>query len=359
MPKEKPTIIVTGSSGLLGEAIVRRLSPQYEVVGLDVASPPADSPVDFVKFDITEDDSVEKALEYVQASYGRKIASVIHLAAYYDFAGEPSPLYDEITVQGTKRLLEKLKKYDVEQFIFSSTLLVHEPTEPGEPINEDDPLEPKWDYPQSKVETENLIREEHGDIPMLILRIAGIYDDEGHSIPIANQIKRIYEKDVTGRVYPGDLTHGQAYLHKEDLVDAIESAVDRRARLPEELTLLLGEDKVCSYGEMQNILGKLIHGENWSTVEIPEPLAKIGAWIQDKAPVGDEPFIKPWMVDLADDHYELDLSRAEEYLDWTPQHYLAAVLPKIVESLRRDPLEWYEQNDLDPPANLKEEASPA
>lgn len=359
VPKDKPTIIVTGSSGLLGEAIVRRLSPQYEVVGLDVASPPADSPVDFVKFDITKDDSVEKAMEYVNAAYGREIASVVHLAAYYDFAGEPSPLYEKITVEGTRRLLSTLKKYDVERFIFSSTVLVHEPTEPGDPISEDDPLNPKWDYPQSKVETESLIRDEHGEIPILILRIAGIYDDEGHSIPIANQIKRIYEKDLTGRVYPGDLTHGQAYLHKEDLVDAIESAVERRNELADEETLLLGEEKVCSYGEMQEILGKLIHGEGWETVEIPEPLAKVGAWVQDRAPVGDEPFIKPWMIDLADDHYELDLSRAKEVLDWAPQRHLAAALPKIVESLKRDPLRWYEENDLDPPASLEKEASHA
>ncbi len=357
MPKEKPTVIVTGSSGLLGEAIVRRLSSSYDVVGLDVASPPPDSPVDFVKFDITKDDSIAKSLEYVRAAYGDVIASVVHLAAYYDFSGEPSPLYEEITVQGTERLLRALQKYEVDQFIFSSTLLVHEPTEPGRPINEDHSVDPKWDYPESKVETERLLRENHGDIPLLILRMAGVYDDEGHSIPIANQIKRIYEKDLTGRVYPGDLTHGQAYLHKEDLVDAVAAAVDRRTRLPEELTLLLGEEEVCSYEEMQDILGELIHGSDWETIEIPKPLAKIGAWVQDKAPVGEEPFIKPWMVDLADDHYELDVSRAEEHLGWRPKRSLSETLPKIVEAMKRDPLAWYRENDLEAPESLKPEAS--
>lgn len=359
MPKDKPTVIVTGSSGLLGEAIVRRLAPSYEVVGLDVASPPADSPVDFVKFDITKDESVAKSLEYVRAAYGERIASVIHLAAYYDFSGEPSPLYDEITVKGTARLIDALHGYDVEQFIFSSTLLVHEPTEPGAPMDEDHPIQPKWDYPESKVKTEELLRDEHGDIPLLVLRLAGVYDDEGHSIPIANQIKRIYEKDLTGRVYPGDLTHGQAYLHKEDLVDAIEAALARRSELPDELTLLLGEEQVCSYEEMQNILGELIHGSEWETLEIPKPLAKVGAWVQDRAPVGEDPFIKPWMVDLADDHYELDVRRAEEYLGWRPKRNLADTLPKIVEALKRDPVAWYEENKLDPPESLKKEASHA
>ena len=354
--KANPVVIVTGSSGLIGEAIVRRLAPRYEAVGLDVAAPPADSPVDFVKFDITKDDSVNTALDYVAARYGQRIASVIHLAAYYDFSGEPSPLYDEITVKGTERLLEALKATHVEQFLFSSTLLVHAPTEPGQPITEDDPLDPKWDYPESKVRTEQVIQKKHGDIPYVILRIAGIYDDRGHSIPISNQIKRIYEKDLTGRVYPGDLTHGQAYLHLEDLADALEACVDRRADVQNEV-FLLAEPDTCSYIEMQEIIGREIHGREWNTIEIPTPLARIGAWIQENMPTGDEPFIKSWMVDLADDHYEVDITKATDKLGWMPQHSLRETLPKMVEYLKKNPLTWYQDNDLEPPEEVQEAAA--
>ena len=67
----------------------------------------------------------------------------MHLAAYYDFLGEPSPKYDEITVRGTGRMLRGLHELDfqVEQFIFSSTMLVHRPAEPGQLIDEDWPIE--------------------------------------------------------------------------------------------------------------------------------------------------------------------------------------------------------------------------
>lgn len=353
--KANPVVIVTGSSGLIGEAIVRRLAPRYEVVGLDVVSPPTDSPVDFVKFDLTKDESVKTALDYVVARYGNRIASVIHLAAYYDFSGEPSPLYEEITVKGTERLLHALQQHVVEQFVFSSTLLVHEPTEPGRPISEDHPLHPKWDYPESKVKTEQKIREQHGDVPYVILRIAGIYDDKGHSIPISNQIKRIYEKDLTGRVYPGDLTHGQAYLHLEDLVNGLEKCVEMRADIQNEV-FLMAEPDTCSYIEMQEIIGREIHGQEWDTIEIPKPMARLGAWVQDKVPLGEEPFIKAWMVDLADDHYEVDIRKAQEQLGWTSRHRLADTLPKIVDYLKKDPLKWYEDNDLQPPEELEEAA---
>jgi nucleoside-diphosphate-sugar epimerase len=112
-------------------------------------------------------------MERVRYAYGNHIASVIHLAAYYDFSGEPSPLYEQITVRGTERLLRAVKSFDVEQFVFSSSMLVHAPCEPGERITEDSPLLPKWDYPKSKVETEHLLREQHGDDRSRAARTAG------------------------------------------------------------------------------------------------------------------------------------------------------------------------------------------
>jgi nucleoside-diphosphate-sugar epimerase len=58
---------------------------------------------------------------------------VIHLAAYYDFLGERSPKYDEITVRRTGRLLHGLRDlgFTVGQFVFSGTMLVHRPASPA------------------------------------------------------------------------------------------------------------------------------------------------------------------------------------------------------------------------------------
>jgi hypothetical protein len=48
---------------------------------------------------------------------------------------------------------------------------------------------------------------------------------------------------------------------------------------------------------------------DWETTEIPKVVAKAGAWVQDQIPGVEEPFIKPWMIDLADDRYVLDITR--------------------------------------------------
>src|SRR5687768_9511 len=148
---EKQLIIITGSSGLIGTHIIKRLSPYYSIVGLDKEGnpyPPAEA--ESVTFDITDPGSIKAALERVRNVNGDKIASVIHLAAYYDFSGAPSPLYEEVTVKGTEKFIDALRDFQVEQFIFSSTNLIYKPTEPGKKINEDAPLAPNWDYPESK-----------------------------------------------------------------------------------------------------------------------------------------------------------------------------------------------------------------
>lgn len=353
MPTPRATVAITGSSGRIGAALAARLDRDYDEVGFDRPGephPPAHT--DCIDLDVTSEGSVRDALRQLRERHGDRIASVVHLAAYYDFKGEPSDLYEEVTVEGTGRLLRGLRDFHVEQFIFSSTMLVHAPTEPGRPIAEDAPLAPTWDYPASKVRTEELIRRERGDIPAVLMRIAGVYSDRCDSIPLANQIHRIREKHLTGHFYPADPSRGQAFVHLDDLVDAFVLAIERWERLPPETALLIGEPDAVGYGELQERLGRLIHGEEWTTYRIPAAVAKAGAWVQDNLPFGPEPFIKPWMIDRAGDHYELDVSRARQLLGWEPKRSLRATLPKMVEALKRDPAGWYETHGLDAPKEL-------
>ena len=352
MPQDKPVVVITGSNGLIGSAIATRFKDEFTLVGLDLGEQRQTSRVDaFLPCDLTRDDSVDAAVTHIQQRFGDRIASVIHLAAYYDFSGEPSDLYERVTVQGTGRLVRALRRLIVEQFLFSSTLLVHAPSQPGEKITEDWPIEPKWDYPRSKVKTEALLRRERGNMPVVLMRIAGVYDDRGHSIPVAQQIQRIFERQVTSYVFPGDTSHGQPFVHLDDLVHACLLAVQRRRDLPAETTLLIGEPETLNYDELQRLVGRLVHGEEWETRQIPKVVAKTGAWLQDNAPIGEDPFIKSWMIDLADDHLELDISRARTLLGWTPRHSLRESLPRIVAALKADPERWYRENKLELPSN--------
>lgn len=350
MPDTKATVIVTGSNGFIGRAACQALlSDGYTVVGFDrpgTGEPPAG--VTNVPCDITSEPSVADAVNRVARDFGESIASVIHLAAYYDFSGEPSPLYEQVTVRGTERLLRWLKTARLEQFVFSSTMLVHAPCAPGEHINEDSPVDPKWDYPQSKVDTEQLIKAKRGSVPIVLLRIAGVYTDRCHSVPLAHQMQRIYERRLTAKVFPGDTSTGQSFVHLDDVVEALRATVARRRELPSEAVILIGEPEPLSYDELQRLFAAHIHGElDWETTQIPKAVAKAGAWVQDQIPGIEEPFIKPWMIDLADEHYALDITRARELLGWSPRHSLRETLPRMVTALKTDPEGFYRTNKLE------------
>jgi nucleoside-diphosphate-sugar epimerase/uncharacterized membrane protein len=352
----KPLVLITGAAGDIGTALARALRRRYFVVGLDLG--PAEGADASYEFDLTSPESVQLALNEIAQAQGRSIAAVIHLAAYFDFSGEDSPMYDAVNVQGTRNLLNALQDFDVERFIYSSTMLVHAPTVPGRRIDEDNPIGPRWIYPQSKADTEAEIDAHAGHIPYTLLRLAGLYDEKTSVPTLAHQIARIYEQNLKSHLFSGNKSAGQAFVHREDMIDAFLRVVDRRGKLPARHALLIGEDRAESYEALQNRIGELIHGNKaWRTIVVPEPMARTGAWLEEKAePLipddfdhGEKPFIRPFMIDLASDHYELDIHRAEELLGWRPRHYIYERLEGIVANLKADPAGWYRANKITPP----------
>lgn len=350
----KQNIIITGVSGLLGTAISRELHREYNIIGIDQKAPKDEQNIDrFYHSDLTSPQSLKDTLQKISEECGNEITSIIHLAAYYDFAGEPSPLYQELTVNGTKYLLEQLHelKFNVEQFIFSSTHLVMKSQEKGKTINESSELEGTWDYPNSKIDAEQVIKKHHGDIPYVILRISGAYDEFGHSPPICQQIKRIYERQFESHLYPGDQEKGQPFVHIKDIVSIVKLCIKKRGKLGSEEVFLVAGPELLSYGQLQDRIGQLLYGKKWETFYVPKFIAKLGAWAQN---LGDkkEHFIKPWMIDQTDAHYPISFHRAQEKLNWTPNDRLYDTLPIMISNLLDNPEKWYKENKLGAPPNV-------
>lgn len=347
-------VIITGCSGRIGTRAIKRLSKNYQVVGFDIVPPKGNyENFHFIKMDLSSEENIAKGFQEVKDKFGSHVVSMVHLAAYYTFTGDRPELYDVITVRGSERMLHHLQDFNCEQFIFSSTQLLMAPCKVGDTINEDSPVDANWDYPISKLKTEKIIHTKRGNIPAVILRIVGCYDDECHSIPISNQIQRIFEKQLQSKVFPGNLKAGAPFMHLDDLTDVIELTVGKRKELPPDLTLLIGEDKTLSTDDLQRLISKCCHGKEMTTIRIPKVVAKIGAWLQWKLPGMPETFIRPWMIDIADNNWTLDISKAKKYLGWKPKHSVAQEIPKMIQDLKKDPLKWYEINMLKAPKWLK------
>ncbi|MFY9647022.1 MAG: NAD-dependent epimerase/dehydratase family protein [Terriglobales bacterium] len=144
MDKAKPTIIVTGVSGNLGQRLLPQLSA-YNVVGVDI-TPPTHSPCDhFVSIDLGIEESARELLLLMREV---QPVSLVHLA----FVIDPmrSGILDvdhmwRINVAGTARVMEAISEANrnvenpIRQFIFLSSVSAYGSDLP-DPVSEDAPL---------------------------------------------------------------------------------------------------------------------------------------------------------------------------------------------------------------------------
>src|SRR3546814_5012875 len=71
MTDEKDIVILTGSSGFIGSAVIEKFAERFAVVGFDRETPPhPPAAAECVCIDLTDDESVEAALRRVRAADG-------------------------------------------------------------------------------------------------------------------------------------------------------------------------------------------------------------------------------------------------------------------------------------------------
>jgi UDP-glucose 4-epimerase len=184
-------VLVTGSSGHLGEALVRVLRTEgMDVVGLDVLGSPYTSAVG----SIADRAFVRRSMDGVDA--------VVHAATLHKphVGSHTRQDFVDTNVTGTLNLLEESVAAGVGSFVFTSTTstfgraLTPGPGQPAAWIDESVPLVPRNIYGATKSAAEDLCELAHRDdgLPCLILRTSRFFpegddDDEIRSrYPDAN-----------------------------------------------------------------------------------------------------------------------------------------------------------------------------
>jgi len=88
--------------------------------------------------------------------------------------------YREVYLQGTRNLMEWLVAAPPKKFVYTSSTSVYGQTD-GSQVKESSPAEPAGETGRVLVETEKVLLEAAKKIPVVILRVAGIYGPErGH-----------------------------------------------------------------------------------------------------------------------------------------------------------------------------------
>ncbi|MEO7621720.1 MAG: NAD-dependent epimerase/dehydratase family protein, partial [Gallionella sp.] len=82
MKPKRNIVLVTGSNGRIGTAVMERLTGRFsDVVGFDRKAPSPPPPgCTHISIDIASDDSVREGLRILREHHGTHIAAVVHLA---------------------------------------------------------------------------------------------------------------------------------------------------------------------------------------------------------------------------------------------------------------------------------------
>ena len=168
-------ILVTGSSGHLGEALVRALGDEHDVIGLDIL----ESPFTGVVGSVGDRACVRRCVAGVDA--------VVHCATLHKphVGSHDRTQFVDTNVTGTLHLLEEAVAANVGRFVFTSTTsafgraLAPAEGEPAAWITEDTTPVPRNIYGVTKTAAEDvceLISRDHG-LPCLILRTSRFFPE--------------------------------------------------------------------------------------------------------------------------------------------------------------------------------------
>jgi UDP-glucose 4-epimerase len=178
-------VLVTGSAGHLGEALVRNLLDlQYEVVGLDILA----SPFTTHAGSISDRSFVQRCMRGVQAVFHAATRHKPHVATHrrQDFV--------DTNITGTLNLLEEAVAANVECFIYTSTTsvfgdaLVPPQEAPAAWITEDVAPVPKNIYGVTKAAAEDLCELFHRNqsLACIVLRTSRFFPEEDDNLLVRN-----------------------------------------------------------------------------------------------------------------------------------------------------------------------------
>jgi 2-alkyl-3-oxoalkanoate reductase len=304
---EHVPFLVTGASGSVGRAVVKRLRDTGHRVRVFVRRIP-EHPQDGVEYvfgNLGDPAAVDRAVKGVQ--------TVIHCGATMK-GGWPE--HKGGTVVGTQNVIDACKKHGVKQLVHISSMSVVDwaGSVGAGPVTENAKLEPRPDergaYTRAKLEAERLVSEAAAQgLPCVILRPGQIF---GGGIPLINGA--VARNAGSRWLVLGDGKLELPLVYIDDVVDAIINAVDKR--LVAGAVIQIIDPEHLTQADVLSLAG----GDR-PIVRLPRPLVFALGKLSEY-PLGALGKQSPVAVyrlksGLARLHYESE--RAQQLLDWKPR----------------------------------------
>jgi nucleoside-diphosphate-sugar epimerase len=318
----------------VGTALLRRLTAPgagpAEVRGLARRQPPDLAPYSAVRWYLT--DLAETASEEVLAELVDGVDAVVHLAWALQPGRRPDHLH-RVNVEGTGRVVRAATAAGVGQFLHMSSIGAYSPGAVGQKVTEDWPTTgiPSAQYSRDKSEAERIVREvlgRHPDTTLTIARPTLVLQPEASS-----EIGRYFLGPWlfgAARLLPGAVARllplplpavALSFIHADDVADALERMLDRRAPGP----FNLAAEPLLDAGAIAGALG---------AVRVPVPALAVRTALHAAFAAHVVP-TEPGWVDIGTKVPALDSTRARRLLDWAPFHRSDEVLTQFVAALGR------------------------
>ena len=328
------TVAVTGASGNVGTALLRRLTAPdagvAQVRGLARRQPPDTAPYDGVDWHLT--DLGQAGSEEVLTRFLDGVDAVVHLAWALQPGRRPEQLR-QVNVEGTRRVVRAAMAAGVGHVVHMSSLGAYAAGAAERAVTEDWPTTgiPTSQYSRDKSDAERVVRElvvRHPDVTLTVVRPTLVLQPEAASEigryflgPLLFSAARLLPGSVA-RLLPLPLPGVRAqFVHADDVADALVRMLDRRAPGP----FNLAAEPLLDAAGIARALGT-------TRVPVPAFLLRTGlsaAFAAHLVPT------EPGWLDMGVGAPALDSGRAGRLLDWAPAHRGDEVLAQFVAALGR------------------------
>lgn len=295
-------VLVTGSSGHLGEALVSTLQAQgHDVVGVDRLPGPHTHRVGT----IADRAFVREAMAGVDV--------VLHPATLHKphVATHSRQEFIDTNLTGTLNLLEEAVAGGVRAFVYTSTTsvfgdaLVPPPGEPAAWITEDVRPEPKNIYGVTKAAAEDLCQlfQRNQKLPCIVLRTSRFFAEEDD------------DRQARARFDDANLKANEFLYRRVDIEDVVDAHLRAIERAP-----ALG-------------FGRYIISATtpFGREDMPRLRGDMGSVLRERVPAFEAEYARRgWQLPASIDRVYVN-ARAREDLGWRPRHDFAALLRRLGE----------------------------
>jgi nucleoside-diphosphate-sugar epimerase len=343
--------VLTGASGFVGRHLLEDLKADYRIFAIARRSQhdcgaPIHPNIAWLRVDIAEREDLARTFREIRTAGGA--ATLVHLAAYYDFTGEDHPEYQRTNVDGTRNVLEAARETGIGGFVFGSSVAACGFPRPEGPVDERTPPDGAHVYAWSKREGERLVRELAGPMPGRIARFGAIYSDWCEYPPLYVFLRTWLGASWRARILAGGGEMAIPYIHIRDLVAFFRRLLPVAGEPGPGDVLVASTSGSTSLERLFRLATLSFFGRPRKPLLMPKAFASAGLLAMDGLgrAIGRPPFERAWMRHYVDKRLEVDNRRTRECLGWSPnpRFQIERRLPFLIERLKSEPFEWLARN---------------